>query len=71
MTHQDCIAILLGSDADPPVRRDAEEHVARCSDCWMVLRLLHELAMRNAPADAERMDNICSAISERRRPRTL
>ena len=37
-------------------RRAAEEHVARCSDCWAVVSLLHELAMGGPPSDAERVE---------------
>ena len=63
MTHQDCLAILLGSALARTVgprpeaseRREAEEHVARCSDCWAVLTLLHELATGEPPPGADRM----------------
>src|SRR5439155_1018829 len=32
-----------------------EEHVGRCSDCWAMLSLLHELATGEPAAGAERM----------------
>src|SRR5437773_719307 len=57
------MAILLGSGqgraGDPALaareRREAEEHVGRCSDCWAMLSLLHELARGEPAAGAERM----------------
>src|SRR5437764_322064 len=55
------MAILLGSGqgraGDPALaareRREAEEHVGRCSDCWAMLSLLHELATGEPVAGAE------------------
>src|SRR5207245_9050920 len=55
------MAILLGSAqgraGDPTLaareRREAEEHVSRCSDCWAVLSLLHELATGEPATGAE------------------
>src|SRR5216117_3355036 len=68
------MAILLGSprgrarDPAPAARerREAEEHVARCSDCWAVLSLLHELATGEAPPGAERMGTLfgCGPIRD-------
>ncbi|HYY05068.1 MAG TPA: hypothetical protein VE997_00720 [Candidatus Limnocylindria bacterium] len=63
MSHEDCLAILVGSAggrATGPApaaneRREAEEHVARCSDCWAVLSLLHELAAGGPPPGSGRM----------------
>src|SRR6266481_2818347 len=63
VNHQECMAILLGSvqgrAGDPTLaareRREAEEHVSRCSDCWAMLSLLHELARGEPVAGAERM----------------
>src|SRR5438445_53532 len=63
VNHQECMAILLGSGqgraGDPTLaareRRGAEEHVSRCSDCWAVLSLLHELATGEPAPGAERM----------------
>src|SRR5438552_7575645 len=63
VNHQECMAILLGSvqgrAGDSTLaareRRDAEEHVSRCSDCWAVLSLLHELATGEPAPGAERM----------------
>ena len=57
------MAILLGSGqgraGDPALaareRREAEEHVGRCSDCWAMLSLLHELATGEPAPGAERM----------------
>jgi len=57
------MAILLGSvqgrAGDSTLaareRREAEEHVSRCSDCWAVLSLLHELATGEPAPGAERM----------------
>src|SRR5206468_11339416 len=57
------MAILLGSGrgraGNPALaareRREAEEHVSRCSDCWAVLSLLHELATGEPAPGAERM----------------
>ncbi len=57
------MAILLGSGqgraGDPTLaargRREAEEHISRCSDCWAVLSLLHELATGEPAPGAERM----------------
>src|SRR5437870_3875723 len=63
VNHQECMAILLGSvqgrAGDSTLaareRREAEEHVSRCSDCWAVLSLLHELATGEPAPGAERM----------------
>ncbi len=60
MTHHDCIATLLagpkGETPQPPGQRDeARAHAARCSDCWAVLVLLHELAVGAPPEDAGHM----------------
>ncbi|HYR95717.1 MAG TPA: hypothetical protein VEM57_03230, partial [Candidatus Binatus sp.] len=44
----------------------AEQHVARCSDCWAVLSILHQLAMRDRSAGADRMGALfgCGAVQE-------
>lgn len=63
VNHEDCLAILLRSPGGRPTgptlaaseRREAEEHVARCSDCWAVLSLLHEFATGEAPSGRERI----------------
>jgi hypothetical protein len=76
VNHQDAIAILLtpggGRHAEDPEaatrdRRAAEEHVASCSDCWVVLSAAHQLAFGEAPADAERMAALygCDAVQDR------
>src|SRR5262249_46844752 len=75
VNHEDVIAILLGSVTGLPDdleaiardRRAAEEHVARCSDCWTVLRAAHELAFGEPPADAEHMAALfgCDAVQDR------
>ncbi len=43
MTHVESLAVLLASRVGAD-RRSAEAHVARCSDCWETLALLHVLA---------------------------
>src|SRR5437764_13392912 len=68
------MAILLGSvqgrAGDPTLaareRREAEEHVSRCSDCWAVLSLLHELATGEPVPGAERMGALfgCGPIQD-------
>src|SRR4029453_12674145 len=75
MNHEDVIAILLGSapghpddpEASARDRRAAEEHVARCSDCWATLAVAHDLAFGEPPADAERMAALygCDAVQGR------
>ncbi len=75
VNHQEVIAILLRSAAGKPDdtetairdRRAAEEHVASCSDCWVVLSVAHELAFGEAPAGAERMATLygCDAVQDR------
>src|SRR5947209_8499550 len=74
VNHQECLAILLGSArarAGGPApaareRREAEEHVARCSDCWAVLSLLHELTTGELPQGAERMSALfgCGPVQD-------
>jgi hypothetical protein len=49
------MAVVLGSSSGTGTRREAEEHVARCSDCWAVLALLHELSTGEPPPGGERM----------------
>jgi len=68
------MAILLGSGqsraGDPALaareRREAEEHVGRCSDCWAMLSLLHELATGEPVPGAERMGALfgCGPIQD-------
>jgi hypothetical protein len=73
VNHQDAIAILLASapaasgDATGQRRHAAEEHVARCSDCWAALAVAYDLAFGEPPADAERMDALygCDAVQDR------
>ena len=75
MNHRESMAILLGSprgrarDPAPAAheRREAEEHVGRCSDCWALLSLLHELATGESPPGAERMGALfgCSPVQEK------
>jgi hypothetical protein len=58
VTHDRCIAILVRTPAGGVPRAEQDEargHAARCSDCWGVLELLHELALGTPPAEAERM----------------
>src|SRR5207247_5090773 len=74
VNHRESMAIRLGSRrgrARHPApaareRREAEEHVGRCSDCWAVLSLLHELATGESPPGAERMGALfgCSPVQE-------
>ena len=68
MNHQDCIATLLGTatGGGTPAQQEARDHAARCSDCWAVLALLHELAMGDPPPDAGRMADLfgCRAVQD-------
>jgi hypothetical protein len=68
VNHQDCIATLLGAatGGGTPEQQDAREHAARCSDCWAVLTLFHELAMGEPPPDAGRMVGLfsCAAVQD-------
>src|SRR5262245_4266008 len=73
VTHHECIATLLagpekGGPARPATgaRAEARAHIARCSDCWEVLRLLYELAEGGPPADAERMPALfgCAPVQD-------
>jgi hypothetical protein len=60
------MAVLLGSAPGGAARREAEDHVARCSDCWAVLSLLHDLAMGGPPPGRERMDALfgCGPVQD-------
>jgi len=31
------VSNYLDSDLDPALRRELEEHIARCPDCWVIL----------------------------------
>jgi hypothetical protein len=74
VTHLDCIATLLvlggaGAPAGGPsaaARERASEHAARCSDCWAVLALLHDLALGEPPAEAARMQALygCDPVQD-------
>src|ERR1700675_4428685 len=60
MTHEASLAHLLASTSsgDGPTtteRASALAHVADCSDCWTVLRVLHELSVGVPPPDDESM----------------
>ena len=60
MTHEASLARLLAStspgDGPPTTERAAAlAHVADCSDCWAVLRMLHELSVGVLPPDDARM----------------
>lgn len=69
MNHQDCIATLLGTarGGGTQAQEDARDHAARCSDCWTVLALLTELALGEAPPEAERMAGLfgCAAVQDK------
>ncbi len=75
MKHTDALAILLepatgapaGGATAPADRTAAEEHVARCSDCWTVVASAYQDAFGEAPADAGRMAALfgCDAIRDR------
>ena len=63
MNHDESIAILLDAIAveprrdrpTPDKRREAEEHMSWCSDCWHALSLLHERSTGERPPQADRM----------------
>lgn len=63
VNHNETIAILLrvmttGRTGDRPFsqeQRQAEEHIAQCSDCWEVLSKLYTQATGGPPLEAERM----------------
>jgi hypothetical protein len=73
--HDESIAVLLaralGRSTDqlpaPEVRQAALEHAARCSDCYTVLRLAHELATGAPPPNADRMPGLfgCDDVRDR------
>ena len=67
MTHRECMAVLLDAGRGAAARQEAEAHVACCSDCWAVLRLLHELAMGAPPEGADRMAELfgCERVQDR------
>jgi hypothetical protein len=69
MTHEASLAHLLAStppgDGPPAAQRTAAlAHVADCSDCWAVLRLLHELSVGAPPPHDDRMTALsgCEAV---------
>jgi hypothetical protein len=68
VNHQDCIATLLGTakGGGTTAQEDARDHAARCSDCWAVLGLLHELSMGGPPLEAERMAGLfgCAPVQD-------
>ncbi len=69
MNHGECIAILLRALSGQPSAEDdrgAREHVARCSDCWAVLALVHELTQGDPPPGAERMAGLfaCAPVQD-------
>ncbi|TMA33155.1 MAG: hypothetical protein E6J79_18250 [Deltaproteobacteria bacterium] len=74
MNHDESIAILLdavteepqGDRPAPDQRRQAEEHVSRCSDCWRALSLLHERATGERPPHADRMRELfgCERVQD-------
>ena len=63
MNHDESIAILLDAVAEKPrrarptpdQRRQAEDHLSRCSDCCRVLSGLHERATGERLADTDRI----------------
>jgi hypothetical protein len=75
VTHDNAIAIHLDTRGGEPVdaersardRAAAEEHVARCSDCWTVLASAHQEAVGETPADAARMADLfgCDGVRDR------
>ena len=74
VNHDESIAILLdavteepqGDRPAPDQRRQAEEHVSRCSDCWRALSLLHERATGERPPHADRMRELfgCERVQD-------
>jgi hypothetical protein len=67
MSHGEHIAALVRAGRGAAAHRSAEEHVARCSDCWAVVSLLHELATGAPPAEAGRMADLfgCAPVQDR------
>lgn len=63
MNHDESITLLLRVVSDRPSggrpsakeRRQAEEHVAQCSDCWEVLSVLYAVATDERPPESDRM----------------
>ena len=74
VNHDESIAILLHAVTEQPVRdrptpdqrRQAEEHVSRCSDCWTMMSLLHERATGERPPHANRMSELfgCERVQD-------
>lgn len=73
MTHSESIAILVASSS-PGGRRvagDAREraldHLARCSDCWKIVRTLHLVATGAPPPGDEQISRTfgCENVQER------
>jgi hypothetical protein len=74
VNHQESIGVLLHSILEdgtgvPPSdrqRREAEEHVANCSDCWEMLAVLTTAATGTPPADLERVRSLygCDAVRD-------
>src|SRR5437867_10275038 len=74
LNHDESIAILVDAVAEEPARgrptpdqrREAEEHVSRCSDCWRVLSLLHERGREEPPPGADRMRELfgCEQVQD-------
>jgi hypothetical protein len=69
MTHEASLALLLAStfsgDGPPTTERAAAlAHVADCSDCWAVVRMLYELSNGAPPPDDARMGALtaCDAV---------
>src|SRR5712691_11533558 len=58
--------LLLAPRRTESERAPGREHAARCSDCWAVLALLHELATGVPPAEADRMAGLfgCALVQE-------
>ena len=67
MTHAECIETLLTPDSTAATRQTAKEHVARCSDCWIVLSRFHERVTGAAPEESDRMAPLfgCDDVTDR------
>src|SRR5262245_23355906 len=67
MTHAECIETLLTPDSTAATRQTAKEHVAHCSDCWIVLSRFHERVTGAAPEESDHMASLfgCEEVTDR------
>lgn len=74
MNHDEAIDAVLSllrptprsDDVGEAARATAQEHIARCADCWRLVARIHDLAMGEPPPEAATMEQLygCDGVRD-------